>query len=321
MRYKKIFIDTSNFYHRAYCCSNGMTTTLKDGKKIITGGIYISFNMLKRIEKEFLLPDGKVFFLFDNTHSGDNKRKEIDPDYKANRTKKDESFYRSLDMFHLILLAYKENIRTVKVAGKEADDLVDPLVKKFPEDPILLVSNDLDWFRSISDKVHVAKYEKKDYTIYDRDAFIEKFQFEPSINNLCMYKSFRGDKGDNVPIGVPRIREKDLILLIKNFNSIKEILLSLDTIDYISDNVKQKIKENYSRLLLNYSLVQYEDVVLDELEEGTYFSRFQASSLYSLYSTLKFDIEKFDPRVSQFYPKKDLKEKKNFFEFDKIPRV
>ena len=320
MRYQKIFIDASNFFHRAHCCFNGEPVDLPDGTQVATGGIFIGINMMNRLERDFLIPGGKIFFLFDNTHSGDNKRKEIDPEYKSNRTKKDDSFYRGLDLFQMILLSYKSNLVMVKVTGKEADDLVDPLVKKFPDEKILLVSNDLDWFRSISDLVHVAKYEKGNYNIYGRDEFYEKFQFEPTVDNLCLYKAFRGDKSDNVQSGVPGIREVTLVQLINEFDSIKEIFHSLPSIDYISDNFKKKIKENYSRLLLNYDLVSYEVVDDEELSNGTFEGKFQPNSLYSLYKMLNFDIEKFDPRVSQFFPKED-KKNEGFFQFDKVPRA
>lgn len=320
MRYQKIFIDASNFFYRAHCVFNGDPVELEDGVKVNAGGILVAVKMMNRIEKDFLIPGGKIFFLFDNTHSGDTKRKEIDPEYKANRSKKDLSFYRGLDLFQMLLLSYKNNLTMVKVSGKEADDLVDPLVKKFPNERILLISNDLDWFRSISDIVHVAKYEKKDYVIYKEEQFIEKYGFEPTVDNLCLYKAFRGDKGDNIQSGVPGIRKTTLVQLVKEFNSIGEILEALPRLDYISDNFKRKIKENYSRLLLNYDLVSFEAVDDEELKEGTFEAKFQPNSLYVLYKMLEFDIERFDPRVSQYYPKED-KKSSGFFQFDKVPRV
>lgn len=320
MRYQKIFVDASNFFHRAHCAFNGEPVKLQDGKEVATGGIHVGIGMMNRLEKDYLIPGGKIFFLFDNTSSGDTKRKEIDPEYKSNRTKKDDSFYRGLDLFQMVLLSYKNNLVMVKVLGKEADDLVDPLVQKYSNEKILLVSNDLDWFRSISEKVHVAKYEKGNYKIYGREEFVEKYKFEPSVDNLCLYKAFRGDKGDNIQSGVPGIRETTLVQLVKDFDSIKDILQALPQLNYISENFKKKIKENYSRLLLNYDLVSYETVDDEELKEGTFEAKFQPNSLYMLYKMLKFDIERFDPRVSQYYPKED-KKSSGFFQFDKVPRV
>ena len=159
--YSKLIIDTSNFYMRAYSVGQEMTNKMEDGSTLVTGGIYTFLRMVRSVESRFLDPkNGEVYFLFDNCHSGINRRKEIDPEYKSNRTKKDEGFYRSLDILQTILLNYKDNWFCVKKSGFEADDLVYPFIKEFLNERILLISNDLDWFRGVSDRVHVAKYEK-----------------------------------------------------------------------------------------------------------------------------------------------------------------
>lgn len=320
MQYKKLFIDLSNFYYRAYYAGQYLSTTLDDGVEIITGGIVLSLRMLQRLEKDFLAEDGQVFFLFDNCHSGINKRKEIDPEYKSNRTKKDEVFYRSIDFLHLILLNYKDNYFMVKKEGMEADDLVESLVKRYDEDSILLISNDIDWFRAISDKVHVAKYENNDYHIYDEKEFINKFGFKPTVKNMCIYKSIRGDKGDNVPIGIPGLRTDTLVKLIEDFDSIQDICRNVKQIQYLTDTFKQKFIENTPRLLMNYKLVNYLSVSQEELEDAIYKANFSPRILHNLYSSLNFDISKTDPRVAQFFVNKE-KSSKSFFKLEKIPRV
>lgn len=319
MKYQKIFIDVSNFYHRGFYTGQSMTNVMEDGLEIVTGGIYNSLRMIQRIERDFLNQNGEVYFLFDNCHSGLNRRKEIDPEYKATREKKDEAFYRSLDFLHLIFLNYKNNYRTVKVEGMEADDLVDTMVKMNPEDSILLVSNDLDWFRAIRDNVHVAKYENNDYHIYDKQGFIDKYGFEPTVNKMCMYKSFKGDSGDNVPIGVEGMRTNVLVKLITEFDSIQDICRHVDELDYVSPLFKNRIKENAPRLLMNYKLVNYLDVTEEEIEENTYICSFNPTTLNSLYKSLGFEISKIDPRVYQFFPEK--KNKGSFFKLEKMPRA
>jgi 5'-3' exonuclease len=319
LKYKNIFIDVSNFYHRAYSIGKNLSIE-KEGKLFITGGIFLSFKMIQSIEKQFLSENGKVFFLFDNAHSGINKRKEIDPDYKANREKKEEVFYKSLDLFHSILLHYKDNYIVVKKEGMEADDLVGPLSKKYQDEPTLLVSNDLDWFRSIGDTIHVAKYEKGEYVIYNKEKFIEKYSFEPSTIKLCMYKSFRGDKGDNIPIGVQGIRETSLVQLINDFDSLEDIFRNLNSLDYLSSSLKTKIKEKIPRLFLNFKLVDYLTISKEELEESEYACKFSPKALQVFYNTLEFNISDFDPRLIPFIEKKTL-ENTGFFKYNKVPRV
>lgn len=318
MKYDKIFIDISNLYARGYYVANNMISKLDDGTSIITGGIFTSVKMIQRIEREFLSPLGDLFFIFDNVHSGENKRKLIDPDYKKGRKQKEESYYKGLDILHTLLLNYKDNYITVKRPGSEADDLVSPLIQEYGDSNILLVSNDMDWFRSISDNVHVAKYENKDYTIYDREKFYEKYNFYPTSERICMYKSFRGDSSDDIPKGVPGIRETLLVELVNSYNSLSDLFKDLDTIGFISETWKKKIKESKPRLSLNMKLVSFDKVPFEELKDYMYFSSFKPRVLKSLYKSLGFKLSSFDPRVMSMFP--DKKEESSFFEYEVLPR-
>jgi 5'-3' exonuclease len=320
MRYKNIFVDVSNLFHRAHHVGSSMTASY-EGEEIITGNVVISLKMIQTIERDYLEENGCMFFLFDNCHSGINKRKLIDPDYKSNRTAKEDSFYKMLNFFHIILLNYKDTYRVVKKEGYEADDLVDPLSKLFEGESCLLISNDLDWFRSISENVHVAKYEQHGYKIYKKEEFEERYGFEPTVENLCIYKSFRGDKGDNVPIGVPGIREKTLRELIDKNKSFKDICVNISSFDYVSDHFKELIKENIPRLILNYKLVSYLDISEEEIKKDIYYSKFNPRILNYLYNLIEIDIRKTDPRVFAYFLKENKKDNKSFFKIEKIPRA
>lgn len=330
MFYDKILIDVSNAYFRAYSVGMGMTTVVGDGTTLITGGIYTFLKMIKTIESRYLDPKGgSVFFLFDNCHSGINRRKEIDPSYKANRSKRDDGFYRSIDLLHMILLAYKDNYFCIKKEGYEADDLVYPVVKEFPEDKILLISNDLDWFRAVSDNVHIAKYEKAigtskvDYVIYDKKKFKERLGFEATESSMILYKSFRGDSSDNIAPAVPGIRSQDLNKIINNYQDVRDVLDHVDKLD-VSDTWKEKIKTQAPRLLINEKLVSYQKVSYAELKDSIYECKFNPKSLHTLYLSLNFQISKIDPRVQMFFIKEEQEkksEKKGFFVKEKIKRV
>lgn len=326
--YSKLIIDTSNFYMRAYSVGGSMTNRMEDGSTLVTGGIYTFLRMMKSLENRFLSPDGKVYFLFDNSHSGIDRRKKIDPEYKSNRTKKDDNFYRSMDLLQAILLNYKDSWLCVKKAGYEADDLVYPLIEEFSDEMILLVSNDLDWFRGISERVHVAKYEKAegmdkaDYVVYTPELFCKRMGFKASEDAMILYKSFRGDSSDNIPAAVPGIRTESLIAILNRFRSVKEVLESIDSVDEVSSLYKDRIKAAKARLFLNEKLVSYQKVGYDELAEDIYQCEFHARALHSLYKSLGFQIGKIDPRVQQFFVKETAPiTNKNFFQKQKIKRV
>lgn len=315
-KYSRILIDMSNLYYRSYSVSSHLSFKTSAGKEIITGGVYTSLKMIQRIQSEFLAPDGFIYFLFDNTHSGDDKRKEIDPDYKANRVKKDQAFYKGLDLLHLILLSYDDNFIILKRPGSEADDLVSTLLDEFSKyEKVLLVSNDLDWARGLSENTHLAKYEKKDYMIYTPEYFEEKYGFYPTKESVILYKTFRGDDSDNIPKGVPGIRENILIKLIENYTTLQEILKEVDQISFLGDNWKKKIKENKPRLRLNNNLVSYQSVPFEELKEYMFYGEFRPSSLKSYYESLGFNVKLLDPRVF------NQEEKKSFFDFKPLNRI
>lgn len=296
-----------------------MTVSLDDKTETVTGGIYTSIKMVQRLERQYLEDEGEIYFIFDNVNSGENKRKIIDPDYKANRVAKDDSFYKSLDYFHFLLMNFKNNYVVVKRPGSEADDLVSPLIEEFKNDKILLVSNDMDWFRGINENIHVAKYENKEYIIYTPEYFLNKFGFKASEKSICIYKAFRGDTSDNIPKGVSGIRENIIVNLINDgYLSIKEILNNLHNIDYINSSWKEKIIENKPRLLLNEKLVAYEKVSMKELSDYIFVCKFSPKILKTLYKSLNFNISSFDPRIQQFFPEK--KKASSFFEFETIPR-
>ena len=327
MLYSKLIIDTSNVYMRAYSVGGSMTNRMSDGSTMVTGGIYNFLRMIRSLENRFLSEVGEVWFVFDNSHSGIDRRKELDPSYKSNRTKKDESFYRSIDLLQTLLLNYKDSWKCVKKAGYEADDLVYPIVKEFQNEMILLVSNDLDWFRAISDKVHVAKYEKSeetqkvDYVIYDPTRFEKRMGFKPSVDAMTLYKTFRGDSSDNIPIGVPGIRSEALVSIIKSCRTIKDVLLSLPDLS-ISKTFRDKILENKSRLFLNEKLVSYQDISFEELEDDVYDCAFHAKTLHTIYKSLGFQIDKIDPRVQRVFIKESAPSTgKNFFKVEKIHRA
>ena len=301
---------------------------MDDGSTLITGGIYNFIRMVRSVENRFLSPEGTVYFLFDNSHSGIDRRKKIDPEYKSNRTKKDEGFYRSMDILQALMLNYKDNWYCVKKAGYEADDLVYPLMKEFSNEKILLVSNDLDWFRGISENVHVAKYEKAegmqkaDYVIYDSNLFIKRLGFKPSVSSMILYKAFRGDGSDNIPPGVPGIRSDSLNKIINSCRNVKEVLEKIDSLEGVSDVYKAKIKDSKARLFLNEKLVAYQEISYEELKEDIYKCEFHAKTLHSIYKSLGFQIGNIDPRVQQFYIKETAPiTNKNFFLKTKIQRV
>lgn len=323
MLYDKILIDVANFYHSSYSTAENMKYTLPSGEVVLTGGIYNFLRSLKKLERTQLQVGGSIFFLFDNASSINGRRKQIDPDYKSNRFRKDPLFYRGLDFLHLILLSYDNKHFTVRSDGAEADDLVDVLCRSFrPDDKVLLASNDHDWARGIAENIHwYVRGKESTVTIYTRELYRETFGFLPSRESVCMYKSFHGDDVDKIPNAVPDIRKDILIRICSEFKSLKDLFFQLETskVEYISEIWKTKILSAKGRLLLNWSLVDYQAISELQLGEDLTPTRYEPKNLRTLYTSLGFNIEKLDPRPELLIDTTD--KTKPFFQFEKMRRT
>lgn len=329
VRYDHILIDTLNLYHRAYSTSKHLTTTLENGEILVTGGVFTSLKMIQKLKNDYLTENGIIYFLFDGSDFSSRDlplekspgsrtfRSQVDPDYKMNRkTDKDPEFFRGLNFFQLLLLSYDDNFVIIDIPDVEADDLVLPLVESIPnDDMILMVSTDFDWARKIGPNIHW--YTNKG--IYDDDRFKEDYGFLPENKSLQLYKSFRGDSSDNIPKGVPGIRESILVQLVQDYDTLNDIFHNLENIDYLSDTWKNKISENKSRLRLNYKLVDFYPIDVSVIEKYTFPCKFEPNVLREFYTLFGFNLNQIDHRVP---PKEDDEETvAGFFQSESIPRI
>lgn len=322
--YNKILIDVSNLYHRCFHASKAMTTNLPDGSTLTTGGILTAIRSVQKIERELLTPNGSVFFLCDATHvrltEGDvSYRKQIDPEYKATRTPHaDPTFYRGLDFFILAMMNHRTNSFVVRASGYEADDLVAPTLENFTraEDEVLLISTDMDWARYISP--NTTLYRPTNEEFLTEETFTEKHGFAPSYESIRMYKTFRGDGADNIPIGLPRIGEDLLLRIIKQFNTISDFLSQVSKVEFLNAGWKQKISENVGRLCLNWELVGALPIGDEAFSEAIFTCNFEPKKLIHLYRSLGFAISSLDARLSPFL---EVKKSSGFFEYSTLERV
>lgn len=315
MKFQHILIDISNIFYKNMHTNSNLTVTLKDGTKIISGGIFGTIRSINKLERELGSNNCQIYLLFDNAVSGITKRKEIDPDYKSNREKKDHSFYKALDYLRFILMSYKDNYTIVYRPKFEADDLALPIVSHIDKNEnILLVSEDMDWSRLLADNIYW--FAKK--RIWDIDMFKEYYGFFPNSKSVILYKAIRGDGSDNVPKGIPHIGEKLVQQLINDFNSVDEMLNNLNDISYLSDKWKNKIRENKARLKLNSQLVDFITTENDNIDDFIFPCEFKPNTLRTLYHALGFSIASFDPRLLKIFPPKT--DSNNFFNFQELKR-
>lgn len=298
-KYDRLIIDVSNVYSRAYFSGQSLTAEI-DGTPVITGGIYVTLKMLYKLRSTYLKEDGRIYYLFDNANTINERRKDIDPDYKTNRALKEVGYYRGLDLLNLVLQNLFDGDTICRKDTSEADDFVLPILESYSDINLttLLVSNDFDWSRCISDKTYwlIRDSKIKKDVIITQESFKAQYGFMPTIEAVCLYKAIRGDVSDNIPVGVKGIKEETLIKLIEEVGSVPNLYKKLPELD-LSDTWKTAILQNKGRVILNYRLVSFQALSQTEVKEYSTHTKYSKQALEMLYRTFKFDGAKLDDRL------------------------
>ncbi len=148
------------------------------------------------------------------------KRKEIFPEYKAQRDKPSEVAIGQLDRLKGQLEA--DGFHLFAVDGWEADDVIATITEiatTDTEDTIDILTGDKDLAQLITERVCTISTQTGD--VFDPPAVFEKFGVNP--NRVGDLLALMGDKSDNVP-GVPRVGAKTAAALLYEFGYIDELL-------------------------------------------------------------------------------------------------
>lgn len=188
-----------------------------------------------------------------------------------------------------ILKCYSDDYVILQEPNLEADDLVPIITRDVNVDHnnmCLLVSNDLDWSRSINEYTNWYDHAN----MYDIKSFTKKYGFSPEGNNIQMYKSIRGDKSDCIDNAIPHLPEKVVLDLIK-YDTIKEMMMSLDSDDNITDNQKTKIRNAENKLKINFQLTGFLNIDNLSLDEISIKGKENIKSLKYYYKLLDIEFE------------------------------
>ena len=187
---------------------------------------------------------------------GSSYRKEIYPEYKANRKERyAEQTEQEAKEFEMFMAEFQDTLTLIKqkypvfhFRGVEADDIAAYITLNFDFDDCWLVSSDKDWDLLINDKVsRFSTVTRKETTVHNWD---EHYDFD--IEDYITFKCLTGDKGDNVP-GVPGVGPKRAVQLMEQYGSVFDIYDACP----IDGKYKyiQALNENAEQLLQNVELV------------------------------------------------------------------
>ena len=158
---------------------------------------------------------------------GSSYRRELFPEYKANRkadaeAQSEEAKLQSQQFFaeyENALEASDKRHLLLRYEGVEADDIAAYLVKRrvdYGFDQIWLISSDRDWDLLVQDGV--SRFS----TVTRKEITVDNWPHEVPPEQYIDLKCLMGDKGDNIP-GVPKVGPKTAVKLIEEYGSVFDI--------------------------------------------------------------------------------------------------
>ena len=211
-------------------------------------------------------------------------RRDIAPDYKANRPPTPEDIKLSVPYVKRLLEAMC--IPVLEVAGFEADDVIGTLAKRGAEAgySVYMVTPDKDYGQLVDDNCVIYRQKGDAIEIIDRAAIEAKYGFsDPSL--VCDVLALWGDASDNIA-GVPGIGEKGASKLVREWGTAENILANADN---IGGKTGKSIAEWGEKLLLAKSLTAIRlDVPIEFSEKELTRCAPDYDKLRTLYKELNF---------------------------------
>lgn len=252
---------------------------------LIVDGLNLAFRYKHANQKDFAQSYRSTVLSLANSYDakhivlagdyGSDWRKEIDPEYKANRKElrdkqteeEAQAFKEFLEELEYAFELMEEDAVLFKFKGVEADDIAAYLVKHIPSnvyDHIWLISSDKDWDLLVNEKVSRFSYvTRKEIT---NENWSEHYPYDKETH--ISIKVLQGDKGDNVP-GIPQVGEKRALQILEKYGP-----TAFDVYDSIPLPGAQKFIANTNafkeQIMTNYELMDLisycDDAVLNNKE-------------------------------------------------------
>lgn len=271
---KKIFlIDVSSLFFRAFYAVRPLTSPSGLPTNAIYGFLSMILKLLKDEKPEYLV------FCYDRKDP--SFRKDIYPEYKANRSEMPEDLVPQIP--YIKKLANLLGIPSVEVEKFEADDLIGTLVKLGLKNQmeVLIMSGDKDFAQLVEDRVYL--YDSMKGTKLGPAGVVEKWGVAPE--KFIDYLALVGDASDNIP-GVRGIGPKGAQKLLEEFGSLEGIYQNIES---IKGALKDKLSLNKENAFLSRQLVTIVTDVPLNTDMKTYRRLgFQRENLIQLFEELNF---------------------------------
>ena len=237
MIYNHIVVDTDNVCYKNYFKLGDLSYN-----GLPSGAVFGTLKSFFFYKKTY--PNSKIWLTWSESN---NYRRQLDPEYKATRSKEGkENYFSQRDDLEIIFKAIGQN--QVKIKDHEADDCIRTLITSFSslEQSSLIISGDKDMFQLLNGNVSMLR-DKKTYT---PELFIREYEFKH--NRMAEWLAIVGDRSDNIQ-GVPGVGKIGATKVIKEYRGLKSHLQAKSN-PYIDDKIFTKVYNNKERFFKSLSL-------------------------------------------------------------------
>jgi len=243
-----LIVDGLNTFIRAYAASPSTNT---NGEHIggLSGFLLSVGHAIKSINPT------RVIVVFDGK-DGSARRRQLFPDYKANRKFKirlnravtvDKEDNQLQQLIRLIEYIEVLPFTTITSDGVEADDVIAYIGEDYLKDKnsqVFIMSSDKDFLQLVNDRIHIWSPTKKQ--LYYVDDVYNQYGIMPE--NFALFRALVGDDSDNIP-GVSGLGAKTIVSKFPKMNG-SDILSVDDFVQYAKElyanNPKSKL---YTRVV------------------------------------------------------------------------
>lgn len=264
MRDRILLVDGNHNLHRS-CHVPSLADLEYDGVK--TGGIYGFLNSLRDTVSAY--PLDKVFVVWDGGRS--SRRMTLFPEYKPRPDpSKDPEYSAYLEFFrssrdYLVELMPNIGVRSIRVTGREADDVIGYLTQHNQDTDFVVMSEDLDFAQLIDSHVLLWRPVRREQIGLSN--FKERLGVLPEYFKL--FKAMVGDGSDGIP-GIKGVGDNTAKIVCELYEE-KQGMVGIEDLTGHKSSRVRKVGENWDIVRRNNDLM---DITLEQLnpEEKSYLS-------------------------------------------------
>ena len=306
-KYDLIIVDSVNLAYRTFK-QKGETPLQLSKKSIYRDSVCKFIDTVTELEDKYLKREGQVYFLFDNYFSKADlrttymfaDRRKIEESYKATRKKNTREFYNSINFLRYYYLIGPSRYHTLRVDGLEADDLVEPLMRKLgvkgSEIKALMVTTDEDWARYLLPNVDwIPDFSQGPENIR---GFEDRKGYYPTKKGVILYKSIFGDPSDNIKSLVPFNDSTlkaflEILGMIDNQSSLEMLILeSRDETLRETNPILKVISQNEKAFISNIQLVSPIPCGMDIINQSLTSGRNDSTLYHTVRGAIGLDVSK-----------------------------